>query len=401
VLWTHAGRVYLAAPDSRSIAPGKYLSLVYHGRELASARVEKVLYKELAVARLTSGSLVGVAHFDSIEVRTQAQPVPRLAMLRLGVPSARRSLPILGGAGMASDPANIPAPFRRDAAGDRSNRWVHDPAQASSGDAWPDTLVIRRFDDADDEEIAVERGELDMALFWPGELSLHMRQAARFQPPVPGALARGVIAGVRLDPDTAAARPAAFDAREWIDLVSFNRELFRGDLIPLERSGARGGEEPRAGEPRTGRPAHFQLDPAWPGRRVVERFLNRGAGVSKGDEPTATILLVYLDAPPSPPDSLARALAASLRDGPYPPHVRARADTLMALAAAAREGAGRRGSPADDPLERYLSERMRASFLFALGCPVVCQPELRLRLDALGADALVNLVLGREDGPKP
>ena len=62
----------------------------------------------------------------------------------------------------------------------RTYRFIRERGVESSA-PWPDTLLLRLFDDVDDEEIALERGELDVAVFWPGEASAHIREVARGQ----------------------------------------------------------------------------------------------------------------------------------------------------------------------------------------------------------------------------
>jgi hypothetical protein len=91
----------------------------------------------------------------------------------------------------------------------------------------------------------------------------------------------------------------------------------------------------------------------------MERSLNRDR--LKGPGAGGTVQVTYLDAPRHSPDSLASAAADFV----------ARADIPGAL----REGAAR-----------------RVKFLFAVRCPVVCAPDLRAYVRALGPDALVDMV---------
>src|SRR4029077_8015933 len=58
----------------------------------------------------------------------------------------------------------------------------------------PDTLLVRLYGESADEEIALERGELDVAVFWPGELSTRMREDPRWGGALLGLRAHGVIA---------------------------------------------------------------------------------------------------------------------------------------------------------------------------------------------------------------
>jgi len=97
--------------------------------------------------------------------------------------------------------------------------------------------------------------------------------------------------------------------------------------------------------------AHFEIDPAIPGRAALDRFLNlpgrqAGLGIAR---------IACLDVPLAPPDSLARALDRALRPlGPAP--------------------------------------AQRVSAWCALRCPVVCAAGLRPLVAALGADTLVDLL---------
>ncbi|HEX4942088.1 MAG TPA: hypothetical protein VFW51_06115, partial [Actinomycetota bacterium] len=101
----------------------------------------------------------------------------------------------------------------------RVYRMTRDPGPA----AWPDTVLIHLFVDSADEEIALERGDVDIAIFWPGELSTRMREHARWRGSPSGVLDGRILAFVGgLDvsdavPDTASAR-------------AFRDDLFRGDL---------------------------------------------------------------------------------------------------------------------------------------------------------------------------
>jgi len=51
---------------------------------------------------------------------------------------------------------------------------------ASAAGVWPDTIHVHLFDEASDQEIALERGDIDAAVFWPAELSTRMRGDARW-----------------------------------------------------------------------------------------------------------------------------------------------------------------------------------------------------------------------------
>ena len=171
-----------------------------------------------------------------------------------------------------------PSLYARDSLDVGGRRWVRlpQPASDSASALAPDTLTVRAFDDATDEEIAFERGELDVAVFWPGELSARMRSDARYRDPELGLRARGVLACVAGAGDTLGAPRA--------DMEVLNREAFGGDLMPW------GDLEPGADD---GPPARYAVDATVPGARHLERILARipSAGV------TRTLRLVYLDQP--------------------------------------------------------------------------------------------------------
>src|SRR5205814_1296313 len=76
-------------------------------------------------------------------------------------------------------------------------RFVRDPGAAAT--PWPDTIMVGLFGETSDEEIALERGELDVAVFWPGEASARLRADPRwrgFGYGWRGQLVAGVPAGV-------------------------------------------------------------------------------------------------------------------------------------------------------------------------------------------------------------
>ena len=208
-------------------------------------------------------------------------PPPPAAMAR--VPTLRVGLPKRGNLlfDCSAEPA-VPrigsaryAPDSLDASG-RTWRRLPEAVTDSAGMLAPDTLSVRAFADPTDEEIALERGELDVAVFWPGELSARMRSDARYREPELGLRARGVLACVAGAGDTLGASRA--------DMEVLNREAFGGDLMPWNDL------EPGAGD---GPPARYAVDATVPGARHLERILARipSAGV------TRTLKLVYVDQP--------------------------------------------------------------------------------------------------------
>ena len=204
--------------------------------------------------------------------------VQRVATLRVGLPSPRRGNLLFTCDAPLSPPRIGSAAYAADSLDGSGRRWLRVPAAAtdSAGALAPDTLEVRAFEDATDEEIAVERGELDVAVFWPGELSARMRADARYRDPELGLRSRGVLACVAGAGDTLGApRP---------DMEVLNREAFAGDLMPW------GDLEPGTG---AGAAARYAVDATVPGAKHLERILARipGAGA------TRTLKLVYLDQP--------------------------------------------------------------------------------------------------------
>jgi hypothetical protein len=116
------------------------------------------------------------------------------------------------------------------------------------------------YDDAADEEIAVQRGEVDVALFWPGELSPRLRTDPRWSShPGVGERGRVVASWVGATADTGR-------LLERIDLVHVNDGLLNSELVP-------GPPPPYAGSPVREFPC--RVDFAFPGWRVLEATIAR------------------------------------------------------------------------------------------------------------------------------
>jgi hypothetical protein len=196
----------------------------------------------------------------------------RVEALRVGLPASGRASLLFSCAAAPQPPKIGSAAYAPDSLDASRHRWlrVDQVATDSAGMLAPDTLVVRAFDDATDEEIAFERGELDAAVFWPGELS------ARFHDPERGVRSRGALVCVAGPADTLAPPRA--------DMEAFNREAFGGDLLPW------GTLEPGAGE---GPPARYAVDATVPAARHLERILARVARPGG----TRTLKLIYMDQP--------------------------------------------------------------------------------------------------------
>ena len=276
VIWLHQDRAYLASKDSLWLGPGATLHFFDRGKEVGTAEVTAVHDAMLIAVRLTSGSLERVKHLDRIEVFSDRAALRPMRRLRVGYPSGARNVqPFFACGKLVLDPHG----YRADTLGERSYLLVRDSTWTPPRPE-PDTVLVRLFDDTADEEIALERGELDAAVFWPGEASTHIREAMRWTESMKFYRARGVLAW----------RPAGQDAlfdEEARRLEKLNADLFRGDL-----QGPYGARI----APTDSRipPAFLGVDPTSPARAEIERALNQGVAARDSKR---KIVLTYLDIP--------------------------------------------------------------------------------------------------------
>ncbi|MBI1796413.1 MAG: hypothetical protein HYR74_05110 [Candidatus Eisenbacteria bacterium] len=253
VIWVRGDRVYIAAPDSATLDPGQHVDLLDHGRAIAGAEVERRLDAAIVVTRVTSGSLDRVKHVDRLDVRVAPAIAPAPpARLRVGIPNARAN-PLFrcepGTAGMH-------ARYRR--LEGAAERWVRG---ADGTKASPETLTLARFIEAADEEIALERGEIDIAVFWPGELSSHMRNDPRWRDALSGSRS-GVIAAIAAP---ASAEPPLLP--DSLRIAALNRQVFHSDLAMIRRPppGDSAGVVPAA--------VRWVFDPSMPGHAALDRAI--------------------------------------------------------------------------------------------------------------------------------
>jgi hypothetical protein len=185
VLWVRGDHVYASLPDSTLAEEGDRVTFRDRKkRRLAAGEVADVIRGEVALVRLDSGSLARIRKLDQVRLLFERAPLPPLGALRIGVPSARRRREC----GDLVPGAAAPG-YRTSLLNPMTWRLVRDPADSAHAAlrapaAWPDTLVVSLFDESADEEIALDRGDLDVAVFQPGELSARMRGDPRVSGPV-------------------------------------------------------------------------------------------------------------------------------------------------------------------------------------------------------------------------
>jgi hypothetical protein len=269
IVWTRADRAYVAAADSLMIAPGDILFVMKGKKTVATCVVLQTLARDLAAARITSGSLEH-AKLDRLRILAERPPLPALPLLRIGYPGRGRASLLFACERPAPRPPLAEDTYRVDSLAENVHRLV----RAASTAPWPDTIMIRLFADASDEEIALERGELDLAVFWPGEASSRLRADSRWQGFAYGA--KGVVMG---SAPAGVPVPPVHQA-----LLALNDEVFRGDLAPWPPAGS----EPPASEAMAG--PRFVVDPSCPGHLTLEHFLERHTTASA--QP-ATVWLWY------------------------------------------------------------------------------------------------------------
>ena len=330
VVWVNQQRVFIAWPDSVALEAGRSVTFLDKAKTIASGEITRVVERDFAIATLTSGALPSGRRLERVRVSVAPPALRPLALLRLGCPSAARAPSWFACAKIAARPPGPTGTYQADTWLAHSTRMLRDSAAVLDA-PWPDTLLVRWFDDPADEEIALERGEIDAAVFWPGEPSSQIRELPDWRTFLFGTRSRGVVvASAPSAPDPAAR--AALDPRNFAGL---NQELFRGDLAPCGTPGGR--PAPSAGPPAVPVAAHYEVDSACPARGSIERFLNRAPSAS-GALPR--VRLSFLGSPADLPDSLAG----------------------------------------------------RATCVFRIRCPILCSASLRPVLSALGPGELADLM---------
>ncbi len=333
-------RLYVASADSGSIAPGMTVRVFDREREIAVGQVTGVLDGVLASVRLTRGLIDSDARLERLHLVLEPAPLLAPLSLRIGLPAPGRGGLAASCADARLDLAALPRAYRAETLGVETYRLLAADS-VQSVPAWPETLFVRMFGDRADEEIALERGELDVAVFWPGEPSARLRQEASGYETLHGNRARGVLAAIA-PPDSSLALALA------PDMAALNTQMFGGDLGPWPAPAAGGGAAAR--ELRGNR---IVVDRTLPGQGQIARWFDRRRGPQARTN-DRKLVLTLLDAPGAPADSLA---AAWRTEGVHP--------------------------------------------LFRLRCPEICKQDLAPVVRALGVDALANLLRCGAGGSAP
>lgn len=282
VVWVRGQHAYMAARDSLTLAPFSRVTFTLKSKPIATGEVERLVDGAMAVARITSGSLDGARHLDRVRVVAEPPRGPRL--LRVGYPSGKRTHLLFACESVAIAP---PLAYRLDGEGApyRLIRNGDDLRHAR----WPDTLIVRTFDDAGDQEIAVERGELDVAVFWPGELSPHMREHPRGKDRLAWPLERALVGEIPEWSSTETRCTTALRAAAAFRALGLS--LLRGDL-DVSPDGVASCSDTIPPSPAVVR---YDVDPSCPGYAMLERFLNRDAPKDRGASITPVVRVSCLD----------------------------------------------------------------------------------------------------------
>ncbi|MGH7681387.1 MAG: hypothetical protein ACRENN_05305 [Candidatus Eiseniibacteriota bacterium] len=280
VVWTQGNRVYIASRDSVTIPPATQLTFRYKQDTIATGEVSAIYQSELIAAVLTSGSLSKAKQLDKVEITARPPEFHPPPLLRVGYPATGRKNLLFDCTRLEPDTTVLQGAYRPELLAKGSYRFVRDPSYSVARE-WPDTLVVRLFDEVADEEIALERGDVDVAVFWPGEASTHIREAMGWKDQ-PFGLRHGlyIAATVPLREE-----PHLYDG-EFEALKRMNQTLFHGDLLAA----------PHGVRLTTVLPpkSRFDVDPALPGRDILQAFLNAGSEVGSGQDP-ARIIRMHLE----------------------------------------------------------------------------------------------------------
>jgi hypothetical protein len=337
VLWARADRAYVALAESTAVTPGTILTFEEAGSTIAKGEVSAAYEGQLVAVTLTSGSLDKARSLASVRITAELPSVRPMPLLRIGFPAPGRPHLLFTCERVVPRAPRAGDLYRVDALSDRSFRFVRNPDVAADA-PWPDTLLVRLFDVIADEEIALERGDLDVAVFWPGEPSPHIRAHTSWKDEPSGSLANGTLV---VQPASGIAGTLAVPVTR--ALRSMNEDLFRGDLAACRSTSATAPGDSTAGATR----ARFEVHRAIPGWQALERFLNQGLP-AKLDSSWITVRL--------------QRVHRRMVDTP-------RGVEMPAAGTSPPQGA----------------------CVFAIRCPILSAPRLKPYLNALGPDALILL----------
>ena len=340
VVWWQGDRIYLSVQDSLDLQVGTVLAFKDRQKTVATGEVLTVFDDNFVVAKLSSGSFGKVKRPERLLVQAEPQELRLPKKFRLGFPSSSRANILFACDKLETDPHAAGSSAIR--LSEHLYQLVNRPEIPDTA-SWPDTLLLRFFDDTADQEIALERGELDAAVFWPGEASLHIRDELKWAGEPAGLRSRGFLAALFLvrhpSVDSLAAAIVTRDVMRKV-----NVELFRGDLGPCD---------PAVVDTLSNQipPMRFDVDDALPDDDRIQRILDREWKSNTLAKASNWVRISYVD---QPPDSLAIAIRVSGTAKPVPP-----ADVMC---------------------------------VYRIRCPILCRPEMRRYVEAMGPDRIVNLL---------
>jgi hypothetical protein len=273
VVWVRGDRVYVASAESLALQEGDLLRFRAGKKEIATGAVVDVRDPAMIVASLASGSFAKQKKLEKIRILAERPALPRYSFLRVGCPSPSRPS-LLFACEDATIGTSLPRGlYRADSLSERWYRFVRNAA-ATLDAPWPDTLYVRTFDESPDEEIALERGELDVAVFWPGELSAHIREDARWKDFLYGVRSKGYLFASSVE-------AGAFHALDAVTtqgaLDALNRSVFRNDVAPWPESTVRDSVNDVTPRVSQNIGIHFEVDRAIPESMTLERLLDQDA----------------------------------------------------------------------------------------------------------------------------
>jgi len=381
IQWAHGNRVYVAPGDSAHFIEGDRLVFALKKKPTVTLHVERVDPGGLASTVIASGSFKGVKdmaqlHLIAVEHTTPREPSGPV-LVRIGAPGPRRT-GRLWGCDTDSLPMMLP-PVGYRVAGWAAESTIFVRDTTGMPPEWPRTLVLREFDDGADEEIAFERGELDAAVFWPGELSTRAREQPKWQDYLVGNRSRGVLAVVAVNGLAANVAPRAPSPADSASLDFMNRFLYRGDLEPWSD-----GETSATHTATTGLSmpsAVFERDTSCSRSHPIEGFFGRP---KKSSRAAPALRFFYVNALVRPADSLAIGIAERVAHG-RSASLRARADSL---------GRELITAPPKGPvaLRATLHDQLGVVRVFTIPCPILCTDAYREFLRTLGPGAVADLI---------